>query len=265
MQGMITGTTKIYFMLAHPIEHVRTPEVLNPIFEAHGIDAVMVPLHFHPEDLAAGWQSLRAMHNLGGLVVSVPLKEAAFRLADAAEDSAAAVRAANTVRRDGDGRMICANFDGPGFMAGLLGGGRDARDRRVLLVGAGGAGASIAFSLAKAGAASIRLADIDRHRAERLAAAVAAGRPGIDIVAGDPDPSGCDLVINATPCGLHPDHDPLPLDVKRLAPGMIVADIIMKPAVTPLLAAARRLGCDVRYGAGMLDRQLEMMTAFFGY
>lgn len=262
---MITGTTKIYFMLAHPIEHVRTPEVLNPIFEARGTDAVMLPLHFHPDDFANGWQALRKMRNLRGVVVSVPFKEAAFRLSDAAEDSAAAVRAANTVRRDSDGRMICANFDGPGFMAGLLGGGRDAIGRRVLLVGAGGAGASIAFSLVKAGAASIRLADLDRRRARRLVDAVKALTPAFDIVAGDADPTGCDLVINATPCGLHPDHDPLPIDVTRLAPGMVVADIIMKPNTTPLLAAALQVGCEVRYGAGMLDRQLEMMMAFFGH
>ena len=65
--------------------------------------------------------------------------------------------------------------------------------------------------------------------------------------------------------GQHPDHDLLPLDVARLTPGTIVADIIMKPATTPLLAAAQKAGCDVRYGAGMLDRQLDMMMAFFGY
>jgi shikimate dehydrogenase len=262
---MITGTTKIYFMLAHPIEHVRTPEVLNPIFKARGIDAVMVPLHFHPDEFAIGWRGLKAMRNLGGFVVSVPLKEAAFRLADAADESAAAVGAANTVRRESDGRMVCANFDGPGFMAGLLGGGGDAEGRRALLIGAGGAGTSIAFSLARAGAASIRLADIDPARTERLVAAVKGRHPAFDIAADAPDAAGCDLVINATPCGQHPDHDLLPLDVARLTPGTIVADIIMKPATTPLLAAAQKAGCDVRYGAGMLDRQLDMMMAFFGY
>jgi shikimate dehydrogenase len=161
--------------------------------------------------------------------------------------------------------MVCANFDGPGFMAGLLGGGGDAEGRRALLIGAGGAGTSIAFSLARAGAASIRLADIDPARTERLVAAVKGRHPAFDIAADAPDAAGCDLVINATPCGQHPDHDLLPLDLARLTPGTIVADIIMKPATTPLLAAAQKAGCDVRYGAGMLDRQLDMMMAFFGY
>ena len=74
-----------------------------------------------------------------------------------------------------------------------------------------------------------------------------------------------DLVVNATPCGLHPETDPLPVDIAGLRPGMIVCDIIMKPRETPLLQAAVAAGCDVRYGAGMLDSQLELMLEFFGY
>jgi shikimate dehydrogenase len=262
---VITGTTKIYFMMAHPIDHVRSPEVFNPIFEARGIDAIMVPLHVHPGDFAGAWDAVRRMQNLGGLVVSVPLKEAAFELADVADDSAAGVRAANIVRREADGRLVCANFDGPGFIDGLLGGGDDARGRQVLLIGAGGAGASIAFSLAKADAASVRLADVNPDRANRLAAAVRARFPGFVIAVGDADPTRCNLVVNASPCGLHPDSDPLPLDVTKLTPDMLVADIIMKPVTTPLLAAAKKAGCDVRFGAGMLDSQAELMMKFFGY
>ena len=262
---MITGATKIFFMLAHPIDHVRSPEIFNPIFEARGIDAVMVPLDLHPDDFSAGWNAMRGMRNLGGCIVSVPLKEAAFQLADMAEDSAAGVRAANVVRREDDGRLVCANFDGRGFMAGLLRNGRDAEGRDVLLVGAGGAGTAIAFALAEAGAASIRIAEIDNDRAVRLAAAIRQHYPDFTITVGNGDPTGCNLVVNATPCGLRPETDPLPLDVTKLTPAMLVADIVMKPATTPLLAAAQRAGCDVRFGAGMLDSQAELIMTFFGY
>jgi shikimate dehydrogenase len=265
MANVITGTTKIFFMMAHPIDHVRSPEVFNPIFAARRIDAIMIPLHVHPHDFSAVWAALRKMRNLGGFIVSVPLKEAAFQLADTADYSAATVRAANAVRREDDGRLVCANFDGPGFMAGLLRNGADAEGRDVLLIGAGGAGAAIAFSLARAAAASIRIADIDADRAVRLAAAVREQFGRITITAGRPDPTGCNLVVNATPCGLHPETDPLPLDVTQLTPDMLVADIVMKPVTTPLLAAAQRAGCDVRFGAGMLDSQAELIMTFFGY
>jgi shikimate dehydrogenase len=262
---MIRGTTKIFFMIAHPIEHVRSPEVFNPIFEARGLDAIMAPVHFHPDDFATGWEGMRKMRNLGGVIVSVPLKEAAYRLSDESDDTAVEVGAANAVRRERDGRMVCANFDGPGFLAGLLRNGRDARGKHALLVGAGGAGAAIAFELAKSGVASIRITDTVAGKADRLAAAVKARHGALEITAGAADLSGRDLVINATPCGLHPDTDPLPIAVEKLTADMIVADIIMKPRTTPLLAAALRTGCDVRYGSGMLDMQAELIMRFFGY
>jgi shikimate dehydrogenase len=262
---VITGTTKLFYMMAHPIAHVRSPEVFNPIFAARGIDAVMVPLHVHPDDFPAACAAMRTMRNLGGLIVSVPLKEAAFRLADVVDETAAMVGTANAVRRDGDGRLVAANFDGPGFMAGLLRNGEEAKGRNVLLVGAGGAGAAIAFSLAKAGTSSLRIADIDSGRAQRLAASVREHYPDLSVMAARADPTGCDVVVNATPAGLHPEVDPLPVDKTKLTANMLVADIIMKPATTPLLAAAQRAGCEVRYGAGMLDSQAEMIMTFFGY
>ena len=123
---MITGETKVFFMLAHPIGHVRTPEVLNPLLAARGVDAVMVPIHYAPEDFAVGWEAMKRTRNLGGIVVSVPLKEQAAAFADEVSDVARELGAANVVRRDEDGRMIATNFDGEGFLAGLLGGGSDA-------------------------------------------------------------------------------------------------------------------------------------------
>jgi shikimate dehydrogenase len=261
----ITGTTKIYFMLAHPIEHVRSPEVFNPVFAARGIDAVMIAVHYAPEDFATGWAAMKRTRNLGGIVVSVPFKEQALALADAADETALSVGAANTVRRDPDGRMVAANFDGPGFMQGLLAGGSDAAGRNVLLVGAGGAGRSIAFNLATAGIASLHIHDIDAGRAVALAAGLRRRHPHLAVTSGAGDLAGRDLIVNATPCGLHPEADPLPVDIASLRPGMIVADIVMKPRETPLLVAAARAGCDVRYGAGMLDEQLGLMMRFFGY
>jgi shikimate dehydrogenase len=263
---VITGTTKIYFMIAHPIDHVRSPEVFNPIFVHREIDAVMTPLHYLPDQFEAAWAGLRYMQNLGGIIVSIPFKELCYRLSDSADGSAVAVRAANTVRREKSGKLTCANFDGPGFMTGLLNDGRDAVGKRALLIGAGGAGTSIAFSLADAGVRYLAIHDTDSRRAESLSARVRERHPGADIGAAvDNSPRGFDLIVNATPAGLHPETDPLPVPVEHLVPGMLVADIVMKPAVTPLLAAAKSRGCEVRCGAGMLNSQADLMMKFFGF
>jgi shikimate dehydrogenase len=262
---MISGKTKIFYMLADPIGHVRTPEVINPVFASRGIDAVMVPIHYTPEDFALGWSAMKRTKNLGGIVVSVPLKEQALELADEADDVASELGAANVVRRSDDGRMVATNLDGRGFLRGVLNEGVDACDRRVLLVGAGGAGKAIAFSLAKTGCRSLRVSDVDGARAQALVHEISMRYPGFDITASSNHLADIDLLINATPCGLYPGKDPLPVDVSELRPDIMVADIIMKPRETPLLKAAQAAGCEIRYGAGMLDSQIGLMVSYFGY
>lgn len=260
----ITGKTKIFYMIAHPIDHVRSPEVFNPWFSENGVDAVMIPVHYRPDDFEAVWESLRMTANLGGFMVSVPHKEKTYQLCDSREETAELVTAVNAVKRDENGHLTGANFDGPGFMAGVMTGPEEVTGKSVLLVGAGGAGASIGFSLAKAGGSRITISDIDGGRAEELAGRIAARFSNIDVRAGSNDVRGYDIVVNATPCGLHPETDPIPIETDQLTPDMIVADIIMKPRVTPLLAKAIAIGCDVRYGGGMLDMQRDLTLDFFG-
>lgn len=262
---MITGKTKVFFMIADPIDHVRTPEVLNPLFAARGIDAVMVPVHLTSANFAQGWQAMRQMGNLGGLVISVPLKEQALALADEAMPPAQKIGVANVIRRDADGRMVATNLDGMGFLKGVLNNGADAKGRHVLLLGAGGAGRAIALTLAEEPIASLRICDTDSARVAALVAEVARLAPGLNVSQSDNQLGSADLLINATPLGLHPETDPLPLDVTALHPDVIVVDIVMKPRETPLLIAAQKAGCAVRHGAGMLDTQLELMLAHFGY
>ena len=105
----------------------------------------------------------------------------------------------------------------------------------------------------------------DGRRAEKLATMVAAAHPGLNFRASAAEVRGPNLIINATPCGLKPHTDPLPIDIAELTPNMMVADIVMKPERTQLLAAAERAGCAVRFAAGMLDSQMNLMARFFGY
>jgi shikimate dehydrogenase len=71
-----------------------------------------------------------------------------------------------------------------------------------------------------------------------------------------------DMAINATPSGLKAG-DPLPMDVSKLTPQMTIVDIIMEPAETPLLKAAKAIGCRIQPGRPMMDFQVEAMAAFF--
>lgn len=261
----ITGTTRVYYMMAHPIAHVTTPEVFNPMCEARGVDAVMVAMHVLPQDLPQAFETFRRTQNLGGIVISVPLKQMFLELSDEAHDRAVELGAANCVRREPDGRMVCDNFDGEGFMAGLAGSDIDVRGKSILLAGAGGAGSALSFSLAKAGCGRIVLSDRDRARAEALRERVVKVCPeaAIDVEDAPADPSVHDIVVNATDSGLHTGDD-LPLKAHDLAAGTVVCDIIMKPRETELLKIAASRDCILHHGRNMLDGQMELFWTFFG-
>ena len=257
-----TGKADVFVMLAHPVGHAKSPGMFNEIFERMGLDSLMVPLSCRPEDFDTFWAGITAAENIRGVIISVPYKVPVYYKCAAAHDRAARVQSANSVRRQADGTWYADNFDGVGFIDGLKAGGHQIAGRRILQVGAGGAGASLTYCLADEGAAEIRLADIDKERAAKLAALVGKAFPKCRIEVGQPDPSGMDMAINATPSGLK-DTDPLPLDVGKLTPNMTVVDIIMEPAETALLKAAKEIGCRIQPGRPMMDFQVEAMSAFF--
>ena len=257
-----TGKADIFVMLAHPVGHAKSPGIFNEIFEKRGLDSLMVPLSCRPEDFETFWAGITAAENIRGVIISVPYKTTVFHKCSAAHDRAARVESANSVRRRADGTWYADNFDGVGFIDGLRAGGHAIAGRRVLQVGAGGAGASLAYCLAEAGAEQIRLADIDSNRARKLGERVTEAFPNCRIEVGDADPSGMHMAVNATPVGMHAG-DPLPLDVSRLTPDMTVVDIIMEPAETALLRMARKIGCRVQPGRPMMDFQVQAMSEFF--
>ena len=257
-----TGKADVFVMLGHPVGHAKSPGIFNELFEQRGLDSLMVPLTCRPEDFEAFWAGLTAAENIRGVIVSVPYKTAVYHKCASAHDRAARVQSANSVRRRTDGSWYADNFDGVGFIDALRAGGHPIAGRRILQVGAGGAGASLAYCLAEAGAEWIRLADIGTGRAEKLAELVAKAFPDCRIEVGAADPSGMDMAVNATPMGMRPS-DPLPLDVSRLTPDMTVVDIIMEPAETALLRSAREIGCRVQPGRPMMDFQVQAMSEFF--
>mgnify|MGYP001806496392 CR=1 FL=1 len=259
----ITGRTRLLAILADPIVHVKAPPGINRIVAERGRDAVMVPLHVRPEDLRTVVDALRTTQNFDGAIVTVPHKSAVTAFCDDLSDQARAVGAANVIRRTADGRIVGDALDGPGFVGGLVAAGIAPAGLAAYLVGAGGAASAIAFALAKAGVARLTLANRSRDKAADLAVRVSAAFPSVTVTVGDRDPTGHDLIVNGTSLGMSPG-DPLPLDIDGLSPSMIVAEVVMEPEITPLLAAAQRAGARIHLGRPMLAQQLSLMADFFG-
>jgi len=260
---MITGTTRILGIIADPVAHVRTPQIMNAYFAEHGVDAVIVPMQVSGAGLTTVLDAVRQLRNFAGLIVTVPHKTAVVGLCDDALDEARLVGSANAIRRDDDGRLVCDMFDGKGFLGGLLAERIEPEGRKVLLLGAGGAASAIAVSLAGRGVDRLTIANRTKDKARALAARVAAAFPACQVAEGPPDPSGHDLVVNATSLGLRPD-DPLPLDPDLLRPDMTVAEVVMKPERTAFIEAAQARGCRVHLGRHMLDAQVRLLAGFLG-
>jgi shikimate dehydrogenase len=259
----ITGRTRLFGIIADPIVHVQTPQRMNALMRARNYDGVLVPFHVRAEHLADFVASLRRLENFGGFIATVPHKPAMIGLCDEVTEAAKQVGAANVVRREPDGRMIADITDGTGFIAGLRSAGIEPRGQSVYLAGAGGAASAIGFALAQAGVARLTIANRTRAKSEELRGRLLANFPQTQIEIGGPNPAGHALVVNGTSLGLH-EGDALPLDPAGLDPAMTVAEIIMEPEETPLIAAARARGCRIQLGNPMLTGQLELWADFLG-
>ena len=259
----ITGNTRIFGILADPIHHVKTPQGINRLLDARKFDGVMVPIHVGSGGLGTMVEGLRRMNNLGGFVVTVPHKTAMPALCDELTPAAQRIGAVNVVRRTAGGRLVGGMLDGEGFVAGLRSAGIEPAGLTAYLAGAGGAASAIAYALAQAGVSRLTVANRTPAKAEELIARLKEDFPGVSMALGTEDPSPHDLVVNGTSLGLR-GGDALPLNADCLSPHQIVAEIIMQPAETPLLLAARAKGCRVHHGAPMLASQIALMAAFMG-
>ncbi len=260
---MITGTTRLYAIIGDPSENVRTPMAFNDYFAARNIDAVCLPIHIARDDLPRGWAGLRSIRNLDGFIVTAPHKQESAQLCDALEGDGAYTKVVNTVRREKDGSFAGTLLDGRGFVTGLTTHGHQVAGRRFYVAGAGGAGTALAYALAGSGAAAITIHNRTRSKAERLVAGVAKAFPACQVTLGNADASGHDIVVNATSLGLKPD-DGHSFNLDTADRTSLIAEVVMKPDMTPLLIAAKARGYAIHFGIHMLNSQLELMMQFLG-
>jgi shikimate dehydrogenase len=238
---VIRGPTRLAAVIGWPIEHSRSPQMMNAAFAAAGLETRMLPLGVPPADFAAAIAGLRAMRALGASV-TLPHKLAAHALCNEHSDDARAIGAVNCLAFTD--RLIGHNTDAGGFVDGLVANGCTPGGKRAVILGAGGAARAVAHGLGG------QLAILARDPA---AVTWAQARPWTD--ARDAFATA-DLVVDCTPIALGPDEATavaaLPLDA--LPRGAWVATLVYHRP-TRLLERARSLGYSTADGRAMLVHQ----------
>jgi len=237
-----------YAVLGNPVAHSLSPRI-HALFAAQTGEDMVYEAILAPRDGFA--ETVRQFAAAGGrgANVTVPFKEEACRLAGRLSPRAAAAGAANTLTFDDQG-IAGDNTDGAGLVRDLTANlGCPIADRRILLLGAGGAARGVLRPLLDLAPAELFVANRTAARARDLARLFpGAAGGGLEELAG----RSYDLVINATSAGLAGAALPIPDAI--FAPGCLAYDMLYGRQ-TPFLAQARRLGARVADGLGMLVEQ----------
>ena len=241
-------------MIGHPVAENPIDEMFDAVFAHYGLH-----WQFWKSDVATEAQvgaAIAGIRALGfaGACITVPWKVASIPFLDEVDADVKAIGAANymTIR---EGRLIGHNNDGKGVIEAIRKV-TEIKGKRVVMLGAGGAGRAMAVELAWAGASHLTLITRRESQGVEVAETVtrASGVPcdwqpwmgEVQI------PEGTQILMNATHLGCAPEQEPVPVNWHTITPETTVVDVITNPRITPFLRAAREIGCPIVDGVDML-------------
>jgi len=260
----INKETKVYAVVGDPILHSMSPIAHNAALQHLGMNAVYIPIQVPKNDFIDTIQSMVKIP-ITGYSVTMPHKEAAYELGSERDEITIACKAGNTLVRGANGWRTC-NTDYSAALAALRNAmaGMESGDyihgRLILILGAGGVARTLAHGLHREGALVI-IANRTTERGLGLADEI--GCRAVDWNARNAQ--HCEIVINCTPIGQHPEVDESPLHPSVFRPGMVVMDCVYNPETTMMIREARDRSCRVVTGVEMFIRQAaEQFKLFTG-
>ena len=261
MPQRITGHTELIGLIAKPIRHSKSPMMHNTAFEALGLDYVYLVFEVDTDNLKSAVEGLRAL-DVRGFNVSMPLKNAIMPYLDEILPAGRLCEAVNTVVNI-DGRLIGTSTDGEGFMTACRDEGIKMAGEKVTLLGAGGAGTSVAMQAGLDGVRELSIFNRDDEfytraveNAERLnqntgCRATVYRLEDADRLRAEIESSS--VLVNATSAGFGAQVGVSPItDKTLLRPDLVVADVIYDPEKTAFLEMAEAVGCRTMNGLGMM-------------
>jgi shikimate dehydrogenase len=253
----ISGKTIICGVIGDPIEHTMSPIMHNAAFKTLGLDYTYVPFKVKSLELKKAIEGMRGL-NIRGLNVTIPHKVAVMQFLDRIDPLAEKIGAVNTIVNDA-GILTGYNTDATGFLQTLYDKDIEPREKRVLLLGAGGAARAISCILVEERA---QLTILNRKQelswAEDLAHRLT-HYYGVDVNFGELTHenlqkaiNSVDILVNATSVGMNPDHEQTPVPADLLCANLTVFDVVYNPLQTRLLQEAKTAGARTIDGLEML-------------
>ncbi|MHB1483986.1 MAG: shikimate kinase [Saccharofermentanales bacterium] len=237
---------KQYGLIGHPLAHSLSPYIHKQIMKDSGISGTYRLYDLAPEEFDSKIEKL--IRKLDGFNITIPYKEKIISSLESTGDRESQLGAVNTVYRKRG-----FNTDLPGFQDCYI----PFSGKRVLLLGAGGVARVMLYEAARSGAQKITVCARRIEQAQKLATEgkVKFGCANIDCCEKkDLDPY-YDTILNATPTGMWPECDGMPLPKEMLLGAEYVFDSIYNPLSTRLVLAARSYGIKTQSGLRMLYNQ----------
>ncbi len=252
----IDASFKVCALLGFPAHHSMGPAIHNTAFEAMGLPFVYIAQDVPPADLATAMAGVRAL-GYRGLSITMPHKVAALDLVDEVDATARAIGCINTVVNE-QGRLLGYNSDGQGALDALARAGVAVANRRVLVLGSGGAARAVAMTVALLGrpadleilgVVEDELARLERDIMEK--SAIQARTRKLDGAALAAAMERAEVVLHCTPVGMTPDPHRTLIPSSLFRPELAVFDAVYNPRRTLLLKQAAAIGCRVVEGMEM--------------
>jgi 3-dehydroquinate dehydratase/shikimate dehydrogenase len=259
----ITKKTRVFGVVGDPIAHSMSPLIHNAAFRNVKFDGVYLPVRIPADRLAVNLQELQKL-GFEGFSVTIPHKEAALEFADTPDLQTDVIGASNTLFK-ASGKWHATNTDYDAIVESVKSGLKasslstpDIANKRVLILGAGGVARAAAYAMMQEGG-TVTITNRTRERAKTLAAELGCLTIGWE----NRGAEYCDILINCTSVGMHPNMDETPFEENWLSESTLVFDTVYNPENTMLLKRARLRGCATVSGVEMFVRQAARQFEIF--
>jgi shikimate dehydrogenase len=258
ISNLINSETKILGVIGHPISHSMSPIMHNTALQDLSLNYIYLAFDIKPENLKGAVNSIRAL-SIKGVNITIPYKEKIIQYLDELDELSKKIEAVNCIKNE-NGKLIGKNTDVQGARTALMESGFKLKNKKVIIIGAGGAAKAVSYSLGEE-LEQLLIFNRTKSRAIQLAKDLAE-KVNLDVTGKEfkegllrKELQSTDLLINTTPIGMYPNINASPIPLELLHDQLFVFDIIYNPLETKMIKYAKEVGCKFLGGLEMLVNQ----------